>query len=175
MNINVTVDNVDLTSIVGETYTQTGEDSYGSAPVTLADAIAAEVARNLRDDERWPALRERFLKIRDEEIREQIRPVVAEAVNSPVQRTNGYGSPVGEPFSLTELILKEARDYLSKRDGYDRDRPTVAEKLIREAVDRTVKTELAQAISDEKATVVAAVRAKAADLIAQSVKEGVGR
>ena len=38
-----------------------------------------------------------------------------------------------------------------------------------------VKKELAEAMADEKAKVVAAVRAKAAELIAQAVKEGIGR
>jgi len=175
MEIKVDVSNISLDSVIGTHYTQTGEDTYRDEPETLADVVAAQIALALQKDEEFKTLRARVLDLRNEEIREQVKPIVAAAIAAPVQRTNSYGSPVGEPVPLTELIVKEARDVLTKRDGYGRDSLTLVQKIIRDEVDRAIKHELADIVAEEKAKVVAAVRAKAADLIATAVREGVGR
>jgi len=175
MQIKVDVSNISLDSVIGTHYTQTDEDTYRDEPETLADAVAAQIALALQADDEFKTLRARVLDLRNEEIREQVKPIVAAAIAAPVQRTNSYGNPVGEPVPMTELIVKEVHDYLGKRDSYARDSQTVVQKLIREQVDLALKNELKDAIADEKAKVVAAVRAKAADLIATAVREGVGR
>lgn len=174
MNITVNVDQVDLTTTIGEHTVDYGDGDYSREPRTLGDAVAEQVARDLQKDDAYRSLRKRFIDLRDEEIREQIRPIVAKAITDPVQKTNGYGQPVGEPVSLTELIVGEVRTLLSKRDGYDRSTPTFVQKIIRDEVGRTLTAELQQVIADEKAKVVAAVRAQAAELIADAVKKGIG-
>lgn len=176
MNIDVTVSNVDLTSVVGQHREHDGEGGYYEAPMTLAHAVAKQIAEDLKRDASYPSLRERVRQIREDEIRAQLRPIIEAALEAPVQKTNSYGAPTGDLVSLTELVIKEVQAYLKRpTDSYDRNRGTVVQKFIREAVDSAIKKELADAIADEKAKVVAAVRAKAAELIAQAVREGVGR
>jgi hypothetical protein len=173
MDINVTVENVDLDSVIGAHYRQIGEEDYAETPRTLADVVADRIVADLKRDDHYTRLKERVREIRDEEIREQIRPIIAEAITAPVQRTSDLGTPIGQPVALAELIVKEAQSFLTRRDGYDAQTPP--QKIIRDEVDRAIKSELSAAIAEEKAKVVAAVRAKAADLIAEAVKQGVGR
>jgi hypothetical protein len=175
MEINVTVDNVDLNSVIGANYRQIGEEDYAETPQTLADVVADRIMADLKRDDHYTRLKERVREIRDEEIREQLRPIIGEAIAAPVQRTSDLGTPIGQPVALAELIVKEAQSFLARRDGYGPDAQTPAQKIIRDEVDRAIKSELSAAIADEKAKVVAAVRAKAADLIAEAVKQGVGR
>lgn len=174
MDITVNVDNVDLNSIVGEHYTQTGEEDWHREPQTLGQAVAVKIAEDLKRDEGYRTLKQQVLDRRDEEVREQVKPVVAAAIAASVQPTNTFGQPIGDPVSLTDLIVKEAREALTKRADYGRG-PTLLEKVVAEAVDKAIRKELTDVIAEEKAKVVAAVRAKAAELIATAVKEGVGR
>lgn len=177
MEIKIAVESVDLTSVIGEWREYDVEGDYvGTGEKTLGDAVAAQIAADLKRDEGYSTLRRRVMELRDQEIRTQIAPIVAKAIEDPVQRTNEYGRPVGEPTTLTELIVKEVHAYLTRRsDQYRSGSQTVVEKFVADAVDKVVKRELAEVIVEEKAKVVAAVRAKAAELIAQAVKEGVGR
>lgn len=175
MTISVDVSNVDLTTVVGTRRVRDDDDGYYDGPMTLGEAVAREIAGELMKDESYPGLRQKVLSLREEEIREQLRPIVTGALEAPVQKTNSFGEPAGEPASLTSLIVKEAQSYLTRRaDSYGTGQ-TIVQKFITEAVDRALKKELAEVVADEKAKVVAAVRAKAAELIATAVKEGVGR
>jgi hypothetical protein len=77
---------------------------------------------------------------------------------------------------MRELILAEVEKFMSApADRHYRDKGTVLEKYVRDEVQTTLKKELADALAEEKAKVVAAVRASAADLIADAVKRGIGR
>lgn len=178
MEIKVSVDNVDLSSVIGESgrYDEDG-DYVGAGPKTLGEAVAAQIAADLKRNDQYPGLKQKVMDVRNEEIREQIRPIVAAAIEGNVQKTNEWGQPVGQATTLHALIVKEVNDYLKRKvsDGYRSSNQTVIEKFVQDAVDKVVKTELAEAIAEEKTKVVAAVRAKAADLIAEAVKQGIGR
>jgi len=175
MEIKVDVSNVSLTSVIGEHYRQTGEDEWNTEPQTLGDAVAAYIATALQKGEEFKTLYKRILELRDEEIREQVKPIVAAAIAAPVQRTDGYGAPIGEPVPLADLIVKEANTTLAKRDSYDRGSSTFVVKIIRDEVERVFKNELSATITAEKAKVKAIVQAKAAELIAATITEGFGR
>jgi hypothetical protein len=178
MQINVSVTDVDLTSVVGEWAEYDVEGDYvGTGAKTLADAIAVQVAADLKRDDSYPGLKKKILDIRNEEIREQIKPIVAKAIEGNIQKTDEWGQPVGQSTSLHALIVKQVNDYLTSMvgDSYRGNRQTAVQKFVDDAVEKVVKRELAEAIAEEKAKVVAAVRAKAAELIATAVKEGVGR
>jgi len=174
MDITVNVENVDLNSVIGQHYVQTGEEDWRTEPQTLGQGVAARIAEDLKRDEGYKTLRQRVMDARDAEVREQVKPVVSAAIESSVQPTNAFGQPVGEPTTLTALIVKEAKELLSKRGDYGRGK-TLLEQVVADAVDKAIRKELSDVIVDEKAKVVAAVRAKAAELIATAVKEGVGR
>ena len=62
----------------------------------------------------------------------------------------------------------------TRSSGYSH-QSSALQEIIRTEVDRALTAELKVVVDAEQAKVVAAVRAKAAELIAQAVKEGVGR
>lgn len=177
MNINVDVTDISLDSEVGEhkVYDGDGDGGWDREPQTLGQAVAEHIAERLMKDDRYPKLREQVFELRREEVRRQLEPIVTSAIVAPVQRTNTYGQPYGEPITMTELIIQETREFLGKVDSYRREDGTVVQKAIRDAVSKTIRAELAEVLAEEKAKVVAAVRAKAAELIADAVREGVGR
>lgn len=170
MKIDVYVEEVDLTTVV---YQDDG------VTIRIGDLVADKAVAELVKSTAWNPLRERVLSVRDEQIREAVRPLIAQALAEPFTRTTEYGTPVGKPTTLREIIVEEAKRLLanahSRSNSNYIDRDTVLSKLIRETTDQVVAAELRKVIDDEKAKVVAAVRAKAADLIAEAVRQGIGR
>lgn len=178
MNLEINVSDLDLTSIIGEVREWNDDlERYEGEGQTLGQLLAAKLAKAIRESEAWPDVKQRVAAIRDEEIRARIVPQIERAMTEPIQKTNDWGSPIGAPTSLPELILKEVNDFLVRKldTSYRSNGQTVVEKMVAEAVDKKVRTELGEVVAEEKAKVVAAVRAKAAELIADAVKQGVGR
>ncbi len=180
MEINVTVegiDGIDMKTVIGETRAWDDEhDAYRTKELTIGEVVAARVTAELTKDESYPGLRKQFLAIRDEEIREAVKPIVEQVILAPVQRTNEYGEATGETTTLRALVVAETKKVLAlKADSYGRGSETVLQKFVRDEISAAFKKELAEVLAEEKAKVVAAVRAKAADLIADAVKQGIGR
>lgn len=172
MEIKVSVEDVDLTSVIGQRY----DDEDGRVPTTLGEAVAREIVESLKRGDEYRTLAQQVQDIRTEEIRRQVEDEVRAALTGSVERTNQFGERTGKTTTLREEIVRLAADALKvdHRNSYSREL-TPAQKVIREEVDRAIAGELKAAVDDEKAKVVAAVRAKAAELIATAVKEGVGR
>lgn len=169
--LNISIEGLNLDTVI--------DGDYEGAR-TLADAIvSAAVAKLVKDKdygEVHSGLRKRVAQIRDEEIRERVRLELDEVMLQPVTATNQWGEPVGQPTTLRALIVAEATKFFSvklKSDSYDR-RPelTGAQRVIAELVKAELTKELAAAFADEKAKVVKAVQGKAAELLAQAVKDG---
>lgn len=178
MQINVTVeglDAIDLSTVVGERrrYDHDTEE-YVTTDLTLGDEVARRVTALLTKDDQWDGLRKKFLAIRDEEIREAVRPIVAAAITETLTKTNQYGQPTGETTTLTELIVADANKLLTERSDYGRG-TTLAQRIVAESIGQAFKNELAKALAAEKEKVIAAVRAAGAELIAEAVKKGLGR
>lgn len=169
MQIEVKVGDVDLGTAIRGYYGPNDE------PATLADLVVTELASRFMQTDDWSTLRRRIREIRDEEIRAQVTPMIAEAVAKPIQRTGAYGDPIGEPISMREVVVDEARKILqgTPKGRYDRDAQPLGRQLIHEMVNRELKTELADAIKAERQKVVDAVRAQAAELITEAVTKGV--
>jgi hypothetical protein len=141
---------------------------------TLADVICREALRKLAKGDSWNSLAKRVQDITDEEIRNHVTALIADALNGDLRRTNSYGEPTGEPTTLRSLIGEEAKTALTRStDGYNRGE-TVIGKLVREQVTQAMKAELAEAIKEERAKVVAAVHEQAGQIIAEAVTKGVG-
>lgn len=171
MKIEVTVDEVSLASVVDTTYAGINEDGeeIGIEAVTIRDLVVIELANRVVKDPEWPTLRTRISQIRDDVIRSAIEPAVTEAMAKPIQLTDSYGSPKGEPTTLRELVMKEAQTYLTRAgDGYGGDRVTPTQKFIRDEIGRQFQSELKAVIDGEKAKVKNALRAKAADFLADA-------
>jgi hypothetical protein len=180
VEINVTVNGleaIDLGTVVNtEAYYDHETDERIPAQRTLADVIADKVTRKLTAESYYGDLKRRVTAIRDEEIREAIEPIITEAISGEIQKTNSFGEPTGKSTTIRELIMSEARTLLTKSaDSYGRGSETVLQKWVREQIAAAFTKELAAVVAQEKEKVVAAVRAKAADLIADAVKQGVGR
>lgn len=178
MEIKIIVEGpIDLDTVIGEHYVYDDEDGHRE-PRLLVDALVDELARRaiVGKDEGWASLRQRVESIRTEMIRERVAVEIEAAMTNPYPVTNHYGEPSGKVTTLREEIVRLAGEALrmDRSNAYSR-RPTKAETVILEAVDLVMAKELHAVVADEKAKVVAAVRAKAADLIATAVKEGVGR
>jgi len=179
MEINVNVEGVealDLTTVIAERvrYDEDGEPE--TTDVTLGERVAALIAAKLTKEEEWGGLRKRYLDIRTEVIREQVTPIVAEAISGPIQKTNIYGEPTSGTTTLRELIMSEVSTVINqKADRHRSDSQTLLQRNISQAVKTILEKELSEVFAAEKAKVIAAVRAQAADLIASAVKQGIGR
>jgi hypothetical protein len=168
LNITVNVTDVDLDSILEPGIESDGETHGHMEPVTLREAViqrvAGDVLTRMAHEDRAAILR-RISEIRAEVIRELVTPILEEAVASGVQRTNTFGEPTGPVKPLRDIVLEEARAALTKREYHDR--PTFVEKVVREEVQRTIREELQAEIKAEAEKAKAAIRAKAAELIAE--------
>lgn len=149
--INVNVDEFTLNTVVEEV---TRQDEYGDPyktgeQRTIADIVAAEIVNRLTADKSWHDRRQDVAKIRSEIIREQITPAVAEAIKSPVRRTNGYGEPVGEPVTFREVIVDEARKMLNERT-YSSSPETILQSTVRSQVKQALSEEIKAAVKQAK-------------------------
>jgi len=181
MQINVTVeglDGIDLNTVVGDEIAyynpETEETEY--RPRTIADIVADRLTKRITEDGRWGEARQQFATIRDEEIRKAVKPIVAEALAGPIRKTNSYGEPTGAATTMRELIIAEVGKALHEPlDKYNRSGPTFLHKAVADTVRTMLDAELKAVFDAEKAKIVAAVKDKAADLIADAVRQGVGR
>jgi hypothetical protein len=165
--LNITTPDLDLSMVV--------DHGHEGEPVTLADKICKSAVSKLAKGSEWNGIRNRVEQIKTEEIRRYVGDLITETVSADVRRTNTFGEPLGEPKTLREVIVEEAKRLINEpADRYNPDRGTVLGKLVRDEVSRAIRVELAEALAAEKAKVVAAIRAQAADLIAQAVSQGIG-
>lgn len=148
-----------------------GYDGDGDRHViTIADAITEQVVERLHNKvgkEVHDLVRETI----GEQIRTQVGDVIAEVIATPVQLTNTWGEPIGQTVSVRERIAEEVKAQLTnRRDSYGKG--TVLADLIKEQVQQALRKELGASIEAARDQVVGSVRAQAAALIAQAVKDG---
>lgn len=144
---------------------------------TFADYVADLAAQRLMtgEDARQATgeYRRRALTIADEEIREQLKPVIAEALDAAVQRTTGFGDPRGEPKTLREVIVEAALEQLRKPqgDGFGGTRrgETLVQSIIRSEVQVALASELKAAVASARTEVLAAVSEKASEVIGETI------
>lgn len=151
-----------------------GDEDGG--PLSIADTIVEAAARQLLegiDKDVKRGLRDRVSAVRNEVIREAVKPVIDEALQEPLQRTNSFGEPVGQETTLRELIIEETRkqwQQANNNSGGVRRRETYIEKVVREEIEKTFAAELKVTIDEAKAGVLEAVRAKGAQVLAETIQ-----
>jgi hypothetical protein len=148
---------------------------------TFAEHVAAMAARQLMERpearEATGEYRRRALTIADEEIREHLKPVIAQALDAAVQRTSGFGDPRGEPKTLREVIVEAALEQLRRPahgDGFGggiRRGETLVQFVIRREVEDALGKELRGVVQAAKADVLEAVRAKAGEVVAETIEK----
>ncbi len=163
MEINVEVSEVTLASIVHEA------TDYDRS-MSVADLLVqAALARLTADREGWGSLQARVCQIRDEEIRAQIQPIIAQALAQPLCQTNSFGESIGLETTLRELVIKEAKAVLTQpADRGSHSRETFLAKTIREQV----RIVLVKDVAEEVARAKEAVATEVGTLVADAVKQG---
>lgn len=148
-------------------------------PLDLLGAVFNDVARQLLAELRnratgsdiYGGLRQRIDAIRDEEIREAVRPAITEALTKAVQPTNHYGEAQGEPKTLHETIVEKATAWLTtaKGDYYAKDKRTPIQAYIEDEVQKAFTKELRAEMEKAKAQVVKAVQDEGARVLAETI------
>lgn len=179
MQISVKVGDIDLDTILADFY-DPDEDRAGQQ--TLGTLVAGKIAKAVTADDRWKTFRSEVADIRTAEVRAAISAQVDEALTAPIQPTDNYGEPRGPVTTMREMVAAEVTRFLTHPEptgsGYNAPKRTALQVAVGEAVrdvlGREFDTEIRAAIKEEKEKVVAAVRAKGAELLAEAVKQGVG-
>ena len=143
----------------------------------ILDAVAEKMLLRAVDhskDDHYRGLAGRVRDILNSEIESRVQPLVEEALNQPMLKTNVYGEPTtGTQTTLREEIVRIARAHLTSKnnDSYHNPGKTVVEAFIASEVKKVVDNELKEALAQAKAEVSAAVKDHAADLLAQAMRK----
>jgi hypothetical protein len=150
-------------------------------PTTIEDVVlglaADKIARTVTADQAKAYLLDRVTRLRDEVIREELRPLVVDALERSVQPTDPYGNPKGEATTLAEVITRIAKEEMTapRDQGYGRQKRTLVQQIIAEHVDAKFKTELGKELDAGKAEVRSALREQGAALIQQAIEKAATR
>lgn len=178
MNITVTLDEATLDTVIDQvTGIDEDGDEYEIGGRTLGDAVAGLIASRLMKETAYVGtLRDQVAKIREDEIRQAIRPRVEEALNQPIAQTNRYGEKTGKDLTLLELAVDQVGVVLKqKSDQYRSDSPTVLEKAIRAEVEKALKDEIASAVVGVRAALVGQIGDKIRAYAVEAVSEALTR
>lgn len=169
-------DGVEITATIhldpiGDRY---DEDGNPVGPRSIMDAVVDSAARQLiksyADYDFRRQLVERVARLRDEEIRAYIVPMIREAMNGTLQKTNEYGEPRGEPVSLTAVIMDEVKKALTLNTGNSfRSERSALTNVMREHIDMVITRELKAEVDAAKALVVKAIQDQGAKFLADAV------
>jgi hypothetical protein len=148
MEIKIVVDEVTLNTVVGDVIRVDEDgDEYVDGQSTVADKVAALIKDAVVKSPEYAGLRERVTEIRNQEIREAVKPLIREALERPIRRTNTWGEQVGKETTLSEIIMEEAKGvFAATRDGYDRNRPSFVRQVVAEEVQKAFKADIQEQV-----------------------------
>ena len=175
MNIEIKVDDITLSTVVGDVvdFDEDGDAVSTGRERTVADLVAAQIVNQVVRDARYPSLVDQVTRIRDEEIRAAVKPAIEQAINRPIRKTNYYGEATGEETTLTEVIVEEARKLLKEpADNYRREQGTVLQQTVRAEVKKAFEAEIADAVKQARDLVAAELGDTVSTQIAAAVKAG---
>jgi uncharacterized membrane protein YheB (UPF0754 family) len=146
-------------------------DEYSDGPPpAVRDAIGERVAQIIAAQILDADMRKDIRRAIQDKVLATVAEAVGDAVTGEIRQTNQWGEATGPVTTMRELIIQEAKDYLSKPvDNYNRDKGTKATVLIRAEVDKAIKEDLNEALKVARAEVTALLKSKAADAIAATV------
>lgn len=175
MNITVKVDDVSLSTAVGEIASEYDYENERvtkpGGPATVAHLVAEMIVdRLVQDRDRWHELRQAVTDIKREVIREAVRPMVEQAIAEPLQKTSPYGDPVGGTSTLREVIVDEARKLLDKRTDDYRSNQTVLQKIVAEQVHAAFTREIAAEVAKVRASVAGEIGKQVGSAVTAAMK-----
>lgn len=157
VQVNVSVSDITLDTVIGG---HIDTDTLGDK---VAELLVKHVVTSRGDY--WTGLEGRIRAVREDEIRAQLAPLIAERLALPFPKVNGYGEPAGGVTSLAEVIMAEVQKVLSRPlDSYSKSQ-TILQKLVADAVQQ----EFSKVITDQ----VRAVRQEIANVAAKSAEAAV--
>lgn len=168
--------------IIGQRYG--GEDPDSGGPITFMEGVTEEVARLVFStiksgamSDTYQRMTRRAVEIRDEEIREAIRPAVIEAIDATMQPTDAYGNPKCEAQTLHEIIVEQAKKAITAKDSdsYSRNKGlNIVEQFIASEVRSALDKELKATMEQAKADVLAAVKEQGAKVLSETIAKMAG-
>lgn len=174
MNIEVKVDDVSLNTIVAEAvgYDENSGDLYEKGGVTVAHLVASMVVdRLVQDRDRWYEMSRTVTEIKRDVIREAVLPMVEKAIAEPIQKTSVYGDPIGDPVTLREVIVDEARKLVNKpAEQYSRSGQTILQKVVAEEVRAAFGEEIKDAVKQAREQVAGEIGQQVAAAVANAMK-----
>ena len=167
---------VSLDRVIGRT--RPYDEDEVSEEITVLDAVIDRAAKDLLRDVSYDVKRE-ITTAAGKAAKEQAAAAIIEVMAGPIQPTNHFGEPSGQPTSLRELVSAEVTAWLRKTPNrnsgaYERDQPPFVQWL-REVVDKALREELKAPVAEAKKAAVDRVRDQAADLVAAAVQEAMKR
>jgi hypothetical protein len=164
-----------------------GDDEHG--PVTMGELVARSVAQELiqrdsygrrlhLDDDHCLVneIRKAAVTVIEEELRPRVQAMLDDAINAAIQPTSDYGEPKGEARTLREIIVERAVKALREPSRTSRSSSypsglgeSLIDAVIGDQLDAAWQRELLAAVRDAKAEAVAAVQARAAGVLADTI------
>ncbi|MGC5163183.1 hypothetical protein ACLQ3J_10725 [Rhodococcus sp. DT1] len=114
--------------------------------------------------------------------RAKVDAIIYEVIHGEIRKTNSFGEPTGDAFTLRELIVTSSKEELTwkvtergeiSRWGNDKTVlyiAYVARKEAAGAIDRELKGAVAEAVAEVKAVVKESVSADLAERIVEAVR-----
>lgn len=169
MKIEIVIPEVTLNTVVADIVSFADDgDEVCEGQATVADKVARLIADAVMRSPEYTRLKNRVTEIRTEEIREQIRPIIAEALQSPIRKTNTWGDPVGEETTLKALIMTTAKQEWSAKDRYSS--PWIQE-TIRTEIRKHIGAEVQKAAKETRDAALKALGDMAAAPVLDAVKK----
>ncbi|MGW2513678.1 hypothetical protein ACWC0A_30645 [Streptomyces scopuliridis] len=156
MEIKIVVPEITLNTIVGEVvhFDEDG-DPYPRGNATVADKVAELIKEAVVKSPEYTLLRERVTEIRNHEIREAVKPLIREALERPIQRTNSWGEAAGGSTTMSEIIMAEAKKvFTASRDSYSQSQPFITE-VIQAEVKAAFQKDVHEQVQKARAAVAA--------------------
>lgn len=176
MKIEVIVPEITLGTVVADVF---GVDDEGEAfhdgVETVGDKVAKLIAQAVMKSPEYTSLRDRVTQIRTEEIRAGLQPIIREALERPIRKTNRFGESTGGETTLSEIIMEEAKRAWDTRPG-DRynQAPTVGDTIQAE-VRKQIGAEVQKAVKQAQDAALKAIGDLAGAPVVEAVKKALGR
>ena len=147
MEIKIEVPEVTLNTVVGDVVRVDEDgDGYLDGQMTVADKVAQLIKAEVVKHPEYENLRKRVTEIRNQEIREAVKPLVREALERPIRKTNYYGEPTGQETTLSEIIMDEAKKVFTEvKDPYRDKRPFI-QGVVADEVKKAFQKEIQEQV-----------------------------
>lgn len=173
MDITVNVEKISLDDYIGSHFDEDGDRTPAG---TLGDAVIRQLVDKTLRTGTWKGVIERIQTIRDEEIRAQVAPVIAEALSADIHRTNTYGEKAGQTTTLRELIAAEAKRYLAEpSDSYSRNKGTRLQAEVRKAVTAAFQDEIAGAVKEVRDAVAGELGTNVSTMVSAAMNQALAK